>query len=139
MRDLVYAVVFIFISKTAFSQNSIFSIARKRTAERVLQNFENESESVDRVNEEGLTPLIIACCSGNSKAAKLLLEKKANPNICDANGNSALLYAVQFKNLELVELLLQYDADKSQKDDLGKTAFEYAAFLNDKKMLGLLQ
>ena len=96
---------------------------------------------VDNINtsSEMGTALIACATKGNNIIAKLLLEKKADPNIKDACGNTALMYAVQFKNIELVKLLLDYNADKKQRDGLGKTAFEYAAFLNNSALVNLLK
>ena len=49
------------------------------------------------------------------------------------------MYAVQFKNIELVKLLLANKADKSLLDNKGKTAFEYAAFSGNEAIINLLK
>lgn len=93
---------------------------------------------LDYVSEIG-TALMVCATKGNDSIAKLLLDKKANPNIRDADGNTALIYAVQFKHIALVELLLSYHADLEIRDNLGKTAFEYAAFSNETALVDLLK
>jgi uncharacterized protein len=57
------------------------------------------------------TPLMAAIVKGNNEMAKILIEKKANPNLEDANGITALIYAIQFQNIEAIDLLLKYKAD----------------------------
>lgn len=97
-----------------------------------------EKVDLDYVSNEG-TALMAAVVKGNLKLAKLLLEKKANPNLTNKQGTTALIYAVQFKNAELIQLLLKYNASKSQVDNDGKTAFEYAVFSGDEAIINLLK
>lgn len=51
-------------------------------------------------------------------------------NYCDVNDKSgdmtALMFAARDSTLEMVQLLLDYGADKSIKDDDGMTAYDYA-------------
>lgn len=68
-----------------------------------------------------------------------LLNNNANPNLTDAHGTTALIYAVQFKNPAILKILLSHNADKSKIDDKGKTAFEYAVFSNNDEIINLLK
>lgn len=97
-----------------------------------------ENSNVDYVSSEG-TALMAAVFKGNARLVKLLLEKKANPNLTNNQGVSALIYAVQFKNAEMIRLLLEHNASKSQIDTDGKTAFEYAVFAGDETIINLLK
>lgn len=171
MRKLIYTVIVFFVSKTAYQQDDIFSIAMKGSLEEIIRTIKENPNVVNQTTKEGITPLIRACQKGNNEVAsyllnivediniaseigtalmvcaakgnhsmaRLLLENKANPNIKDADGNTALIYAVQFKKIELVELLLSYNADRKLRDNLGKTAFEYAAFSNEDTLVDLLK
>ena len=56
-----------------------------------------------------------------------------------ANGINALMYAVQFQNVNIVKLLLEYHVDKSSIDKQGKTAFEYAVFSKNELIINLLK
>ena len=67
------------------------------------------------------------------------MENKANPNLTDANGTTALIYAVQFKNTPIVKMLLEYKANKLKIDNKGKTAFEYAVFSSNEEIINLLK
>ena len=97
-----------------------------------------ENSNVDYVSSEG-TALMAAVVKGNARLVKLLLEKKANPNLTNKQGVTALIFAVQFKNAEIIRLLLEHKASKSQIDNDGKTAFEYAVFAGDETIINLLK
>ena len=49
------------------------------------------------------------------------------------------IYAVQFRNVEAVKVLLQNKADKTKIDKQGKTAFEYAVFSGNEEIINLLK
>jgi len=85
------------------------------------------------------TPLMASIVKGNAEIATLLIKHKADVNITDANGTTALMYAVQFKNIPLTKLLLDHKADKTKLDKTGKTAFEYAVFSNNQEIINLLK
>jgi ankyrin repeat protein len=50
-----------------------------------------------------------------------------------------LIYAIQFKNKELIQLLLQFKADTLLADATGKKPFEYAVFTKDQDIINLLK
>lgn len=83
--------------------------------------------------------LAATCMKGNVVLTRLLLENKANPNLADVSGITPLLYAIQFKNKELVELLLKFKADKKQADNSGKSPFEYAVFTKNEEIINLFK
>lgn len=85
------------------------------------------------------TPLMAAVVKGNEEIVTALLDNNANPNLTDAHGTTALIYAVQFKNPVILKILLSHNADKSKIDDKGKTAFEYAVFSNNDEIINLLK
>jgi ankyrin repeat protein len=64
-------------------------------------------------DKNGGTALMAACHWGNNDIAKILLEKGADVNLGTNNQffTSPLLSAYFKKNLELVNILLQYNAD----------------------------
>lgn len=163
---------FLFINfSSAQEKLNIFDIARKGTVTQAKDLLKSNSKIFDSTNQEGFSPLLLACYRGNNDVAKLmiesgcnlninsnmgtalmaaivkgnneiaqlLIEKKANVNLTDANGKSALIYAVQFQNKIVLKMLVQNNADKSHKDKEGKTAFEYAAFAGNEEIINLLK
>ena len=85
------------------------------------------------------TALMGAVYKNQLELVKLLLENKANPNLVDANGVSALILAVQFKNYSIVNELIKWKADTEFKDKNGNTALEYAILQNDDKLIQILK
>ena len=80
-----------------------------------------------------------AVVKGNLDIVKLLLSKKADVNLSDENGTTALIYATMFKNKDIILALLGSNADKSMKDKTGKTAFEYAVNSADETIINVLK
>jgi ankyrin repeat protein len=90
------------------------------------------------VSQEG-TALMAVTVKGNIQFVDLLLQKGANPNLTNATGVTALIYAVQFNNTEIVKKLLENGADKNILTDSGKSAFEYAVLANNEQIINLLK
>jgi len=90
-------------------------------------------------NSPSGTALAAAAIKGNIALVKVLLENKANPDIKDGMGMTALLYASQFENKEMIQLLLRYKADKKIVSDDGKSAMDYAVFNKNQEIIGLLK
>ncbi|KAJ8688214.1 hypothetical protein QAD02_024009 [Eretmocerus hayati] len=65
---------------------------------------------LDAVDDFGHTPIHVATLSGNHKNLEPLLAHGANPNVCSANGDSALLLAIENRSPESVEVLLNFGA-----------------------------
>lgn len=85
------------------------------------------------------TPLMAAVVKGNIKIVELLLVNKADTNVADANGTTAMHYAVMFKNYDVIELLIKAKADINIKDNRGQSALDYAEIYNDKKLNNILK
>lgn len=62
-----------------------------------------------------MTPLLSAVIKNNVNFAEIFLEYRANPNIIDAEGKTALIWAIQKNNPAMVKALLNYSA--AQKYD----------------------
>ncbi|AGC02340.1 ankyrin repeat protein [Acanthamoeba polyphaga moumouvirus] len=80
------------------------------------------------MNCSGLVPLGLALEGNNKKIVKLLIEKGANINATDENGNTILMQAYKYskgeKYLDIVQLLLSKGADITIKNKSGKTFFD---------------
>jgi len=74
------------------------------------------------------SPLQTAVILSSVALVKLLLDSGADPNFQDKYGKTALHYSVQIEEPdtrdEVVTALINSDADKSKKDNLGDTPFE---------------
>lgn len=85
------------------------------------------------------SPLMAATVKGSLDIVRFLLEKGADPNVVDANGTSALLYASLFQLNDIAKILLEHDANGSIKDNRGNTALDYATMTNNETLINLLK
>lgn len=102
---------------------------------------------INESNDRGETPLMVACMSkhcdsqsvSKAKLVKYLLDNKADPNIQDKTGKSALMHACSHRaGHEVVSLLLNNGADPSLEDRSGASALVYAINADDKETLRVL-
>lgn len=74
------------------------------------------------------TPLIKASKEGNYQAVQKLIDAGANINEPDSKeGYNALFYAVEYGQLEVVNILISKGANLESKDSLGMTPLAFAA------------
>lgn len=73
---------------------------------------------------DGSSPLMIAANQGHQNVVKMLIESGANVNKRYTDGQTALFDAVRNNDKEMTNLLILYNADKTIKDNEGKTAFD---------------
>lgn len=99
--------------------------------------IENKA-TINYVSPEG-SALMAATVKGNSNLVHFLLKNGANTDLTNDIGVTALIYAVQFKNVSIVKLLLQNNANKLLMDNDGKTAFEYAVYGKNEEIINLLK
>jgi ankyrin repeat protein len=84
------------------------------------------------------TELLRAVRTHDTRRARALLERGASPDLAEADdGRTALQFAVQYNDLELVALLISKGARTDRRERNGWTALHYAA-LFDRKDAALL-
>lgn len=76
-----------------------------------------KKEYINKKNSNGATLLYFAVERDNINITKLLLEKGANPNICNhkEQNQSPLYQAIMNKNYEMIKLLIEYKADYNHR------------------------
>jgi ankyrin repeat protein len=84
--------------------------------------------------ERGVTELMNAVDLGDLETVTTLLANGANPDAQNENLNTALIYAVQNENIELVRVLLNYDAEDHQ-NGFGDTAVIIAARIGNDEII----
>ena len=76
----------------------------------------------------GETPLLFAIDNNKEECVDLLLERGANPNICDRNNWNALMYAATSDNPQYIDKVLRTKkVDINSKENEGYTALMLAA------------
>ncbi|KAK6348028.1 hypothetical protein TWF718_005849 [Orbilia javanica] len=82
------------------------------------------------------TPLVYAASSRHKAIIDLLLERGAKTEV--TGGDSALLYAVRARRLDITQALLQNGANPNYLDTHGQSPLWYAALNNSQKIAKIL-
>lgn len=106
--------------------------------EEVTTAFNYALENCDHSNVNWMRVLQHAVTNDRIEIVKLLLDQK----YCDVNdtsvGMTALMFAARDSTLEMVQLLLDYGADKSILSYDGKTAYDYAVDSKNDEIISVL-
>jgi len=95
--------------------------------------------SINSTNgDEGVTPLIAACNSGQKAVVDLLLSKNADINLGDADDTAPLIAASVNGNADIVSALLTKGAIVNASDVDDKTALMFAAEKGHPEIVKLL-
>jgi hypothetical protein len=87
----------------------------------------------------GSTPLMFACQKGLFHMVDFFLQRgDIEINEIGANGKTALIFAVQSKIPDIIEILIDAEADLNIKDMYGNTALKYALEIKNMEMVKLL-
>ncbi len=90
-------------------------------------NFFFPSVEIDATNEQGRTALHLACKNGRPDTAQVLLANRALDSPVDADGSTALHYAVEAKSLWIVKAFNQLSNLTHVPNREGKTPLMVAA------------
>jgi ankyrin repeat protein len=116
---------------TAFSQSSdVFQIARTGTVEQMKAFFIQDKKSIDAIDSNGFTPLILATYRSNNDVALFLIENTANLNYSSKMG-STLMAAIYKNNTLIFDALIKKGIDLNLKDENKTTALMLAVTLQN--------
>jgi uncharacterized protein len=118
----------------------IFEAASIGDKEKVTQLLEASPEQLNSFSPDGFTALGLASFFGQLPIVKLLLEKKANPNVPSNNPYKVtpLHSACAISQYEIIELLIRHGADVNAKQMQGVTPLHSAAHNGQTKIIKLL-
>lgn len=116
----------------AIGPKSMLSDAAAMEKQKELLNylfgvFPDTTEIINSVNENGVTPLYMACEKGSWDIVKLLIRAGANVNQGNQQSVSPLHIAAQNGHLEVVKLLIAAGANVNSQTDKALTAVFFAA------------
>ncbi|MDB6138765.1 MAG: protein kinase [Verrucomicrobiaceae bacterium] len=92
-----------------------------------------------RTVQEGLTPLMLCICSGNEDVARCLLNAGADPNLTFSflGGSSPLHTAAAYNKSGMAQLLLNFGALTSVRDESGESPVDLAKINNAGEVMNL--
>lgn len=119
---------------------STLSGHKPENEEEVTKAFNYALENCDHRNVNWMQVLQHSISNNRIEIVKFLLDKE----YCDvndtSNGMTALMFAARDSTPEMVQLLLDYGADRNYKSTLdGKTAYDYAVQSNNKDIISILK
>jgi hypothetical protein len=94
---------------------------------------------IDIVDNNGTTPLMIACGNGNDRMVGMLLEENADAEARDNYHWNALFYAAYGGNIKVVERILNMGVNKRLKDKKKMMALDWAEFMKFGEVASLLE
>lgn len=137
----VLLIIGIFLSFSVVSAQekakSIFDIARTGTLAEVKDLMKQDPDIINKTNENGFSPLILACYRGNTEVAKFLMDNVKDVNYKSQEGTALAGLSVKY-NKELTTYLLSKNADPNIADSTGATPLFWAVKFGNKELIELL-
>lgn len=134
---LVSLLLVFYIPTVAQSNLDVFDIARKGTLEQAKEKLNENPNVFNVVNDEGYSPLLLACYRKNNEIAKFLID-----NGSDINGKSKfgtpLMACIVKGNNEIANILIEKKADLNFADLSGMTALIYATNFKNYEIISSL-
>ena len=99
----------------------------------------NLGADINALSEDrGYTAVMDAVWRGNEKITRYLIEKGAELNTINKEGQTNLILAVGANKENIVRILAENGADPDIKDGMGMSAYTYATLFNQKKLVDIL-
>ena len=89
-------------------------------------------------DDRGYTAVMDAVWRGNEKITKYLIEKGADLNTINKEGQSNLILAVGANRENIVKLLAENGSDPDVKDMMGMSAYTYATLFKKQRIVDIL-
>lgn len=97
-------------------------IREDKNEELLIQLIKDGKLGINDRNKEGMDPMILAVdCEFSLDTLKQLIELGCSVNNSDQQGRTALHYAVDLENAEIIKFLLENGADPDAKDTTGSS------------------
>ena len=110
---------------------AIIRAAKHGDCDALATLLDADARLVDARDGDGSTPLHCACWKGNLEAARLLLDRGADPGAINTNdhwGTTPLHAAAHANHKEIARLLLERGADVAARDGKAATPLAHTQF-----------
>jgi len=94
--------------------------------------IQDHPDGINEKDHKGIAPIAYAIGTNRIDVVKKLVEKKADIQSCDTDGNSGAHYAAGYGRKEILDILVKAGCDKKKKNNSGKTPADWAAKNNQK-------
>lgn len=111
------------------SELPLHDAVKQNDIEKLSEIIESNIVDINSEDENGVTPLIEACISGNQEIVKLLLDAGSPAQPPDGFRHTPLRGATVCGNAHLIPLLLRNGADPNAQSDGNRTPLMGACFL----------
>lgn len=140
MKKIILLAVF-FLSLSFISAQekakSVFDIARSGTLTELKEAMKKNPDIINQTNENGFSPLILACYRGNSEVADFLIDHVKDLDYKSQEGTALAGLSIRY-NKNLVEHLLKKNANPNIADGTGTTPLFWAVKSGNKELVELL-
>ena len=126
-KTLIIFAIFLILSANLYA-DEIHDAVKSGDQAKVAALLADHPDWINQKNDDGLTPLNLACNEGQLEIFDFLLEKGADINIGDNDNSIPLHIAAQFGQMEMVQKLLQLGNDINVRDNNGMTALILASY-----------
>lgn len=136
---MIFAVFFLSLSLITAQKKakSVFDIARSGTVAELKDLMKTNPDIINQTNENGFSPLILACYRGNTEVADFLIDNVKDLDYKSQDGTALAGLSVRY-NKNLVEHLLKKNANPNIADSTGTTPLFWAVKSGNKELVGLL-
>jgi ankyrin repeat protein len=136
-KPFLILLLFFAINGSSVLAQNIFEAARSGDVSRIEFLISIKPDTIHKINENGFTPLIIACYRDQKKVVELLLNKGVDVNYNSPEG-TALIGTCYKGNTEIANVLLGYKANMDAQNEQGTTALIFAVQANNASLVSLL-
>ena len=124
-KTLLFFVLLFLLNLTVFSQQNIFDACRQGNLNVVERLYNLDANSINIQEDNGYSPLVLACYYGHADIVEFLVDKVKSVN--DKTSYDSPLMAATVKGYDnIVDILLAHDVNPDMTDDKGVTAAHYA-------------
>ena len=118
----------------------LLNIACRNRSFAVVEWFLKNGADIDPVSEDrGYTPLMDAVWKGDLKISSLLIQKGADVNRMNKEGQTMIILAVGANRVDMCKLLVENGADVDVVDAMGMSAYGYARLFKKHNILEVLE
>lgn len=136
---MIFAVIFLSLSLITAQEKakSVFDIARNGTVAELKDLMKTNPDVINQTNENGFSPLILACYRGNTEVADFLIDNVKDLDYKSQDGTALAGLSVRY-NKNLIEHLLKKNANPNIADSTGTTPLFWAVKSGNKELVELL-